>query len=79
MKIIKWETVGQKLVKFKMTDFGLCKSRTKSTVFCGIYHKTQCFSNYLQNHIATRGHSHSMAHFWLCRYVVAAGILAFEI
>ena len=60
MKIIKWETVGQKLVKFKMVDFELCKIGIKSTVICGIYHKLRCFTNYLENHTATRGHSHSM-------------------
>ena len=54
MKIIKWETVGQKLVKLKKAGFELRKRRTKSTVFCGIYHKIRCFSNYLQNHTATR-------------------------
>ena len=60
MKIIKWETVGQKLVKFKIADFELCKLRTKNTVFCGIYHKIRCFSNYLQNQTAKQGHSHSL-------------------
>ena len=60
MKIIKWETVVQKLVKLKTAGFELRKRRTKSTVFCGIYHKIRCFSNYLQNHTATRGHSHSI-------------------
>ena len=31
-----------------------------------------------KNRIATQGHSHSMAVFRLCRYVVVTGILAFE-
>ena len=54
MKIIKWETVGQKLVKFKTADFELCKLRIKSTAFCGFCRKIRCFFNYLWNHIATQ-------------------------
>ena len=44
MKIIKWETVGQKLVKFKIPKIIFCKFRIKqhrilwympqNTVFC---------------------------------------------
>ena len=54
MKIIKWETVGQKLVKFKMAIFELCKTRTKNTVFCVLSRKIRCFSNYSNNHTATQ-------------------------
>ena len=61
MKIIKWEAVGQKLVKFKTTDFEFRKIRIKNTVFYGVYHKIRCFTNYLENRIATRGHSHSIS------------------
>ena len=75
MKIIRWETVGQ----IQNDSFELCKTRTINTVFCDFYHKIRCFSNYLKNQIATQGQSHSMGDFWLCRYVVVAGILAFEI
>ena len=60
MKIIKWETVGQKLVKFKIAVFESCETRTKNTVFCDFYRKIQCFSNYFRDHIATQGHSHSI-------------------
>ena len=60
MKIIKWETIGQKLVKFKIANFESRKTRTKSTVFCGFARKTRCFSNYSENHIATQRHSHSI-------------------
>ena len=51
--MFKWETVGQKLVKSKMMDFELCKTRTKNTAFCGKSHKMRCFTNYLENHTAT--------------------------
>ena len=56
----KWETVGQKLVKFKMPKINYRKLRTKIPVFCCVCHKIRGFHNYLQNRTATRGHSHSM-------------------
>lgn len=61
MGIIKWETVNQKLVKFKIAKFDYCKTITKNTVFCNIYRKIRCFSNLYRNLTATRGHSYSLS------------------
>ena len=43
MGIIKWETVGQKLVKCKIAKINYRKSITKYTVFCGFKAKYGVF------------------------------------